>query len=36
MESKTKMLYKFLGNSGLKISAIAFGNWLNSHDPKDL
>ncbi|EAR99999.1 aldo/keto reductase family oxidoreductase (macronuclear) [Tetrahymena thermophila SB210] len=24
------MEYRFLGNSGLKVSAIGFGNWLNS------
>ncbi|EWS73386.1 aldo/keto reductase family oxidoreductase (macronuclear) [Tetrahymena thermophila SB210] len=24
------MEYRFLGNSGLKVSAIEFGNWLNS------
>ncbi|CDW80076.1 aldo keto reductase family protein [Stylonychia lemnae] len=26
----TKMVYRYLGNSGLKVSALSFGNWLNS------
>lgn len=26
----TKMIYRYLGNSGLKVSALSFGNWLNS------
>jgi len=24
------MVYRYLGNSGLKVSALSFGNWLNS------
>ena len=24
------MEYRFLGNTGLKVSVISFGNWLNS------
>ena len=28
--AKTKMIYRYLGNSGLKVSALSFGNWLNS------
>lgn len=27
------MEYRLLGNSGLKVSAIGFGNWLNSDTP---
>jgi aryl-alcohol dehydrogenase-like predicted oxidoreductase len=27
------MEYRFLGKTGLKVSAISFGNWLNSNDP---
>ncbi|KAM3142472.1 hypothetical protein pb186bvf_005374 [Paramecium bursaria] len=27
------MEYRRLGNTGLKVSAIAYGNWLNSNDP---
>lgn len=27
---KPKMIYRYLGNSGLKVSALSFGNWLNS------
>jgi len=30
---KPKMLYKYLGNSGLKVSRLSYGNWLNSNDP---
>jgi len=26
------MEYRLLGNTGLKISAIGFGNWLNSDE----
>jgi len=26
------MEYAFLGNTGLKVSRISFGNWLNSHN----
>ncbi len=25
------MEYRYLGNSGLKVSVISFGNWLNSN-----
>ena len=25
------MEYRFLGNTGLKVSVIGYGNWLNSH-----
>jgi aryl-alcohol dehydrogenase-like predicted oxidoreductase len=25
-----KMIYRYLGNSGLKVSALSYGNWLNS------
>jgi aryl-alcohol dehydrogenase-like predicted oxidoreductase len=25
-----KMEYRYLGNSGLKVSVLSFGNWLNS------
>ena len=25
-----KMIYRYLGNSGLRVSALSFGNWLNS------
>ena len=27
---KTEMPYRFLGNTGLKVSAFSFGNWANS------
>ncbi len=29
---KPKMLYRYLGNSGLKVSVIGYGNWVNSND----
>jgi aryl-alcohol dehydrogenase-like predicted oxidoreductase len=32
MVEKVIMQYKTLGNTGLKISRISFGNWLNSDD----
>ena len=27
------MEYRFLGNSGLKVSVLSFGNWLTNNDP---
>ena len=33
--SKTKMLYRYLGNSGLRVSVLSFGNWLNSNKAED-
>lgn len=30
------MEYRFLGNSGLKVSVLSFGNWLTNNDPKVL
>lgn len=32
---KSKMIYRYLGNSGLKVSAFSFGNWLNSDDEEN-
>lgn len=32
---KTPMEYRYLGNSGLKVSVLSFGNWLNSNKPED-
>jgi aryl-alcohol dehydrogenase-like predicted oxidoreductase len=29
------MEYRYLGNSGLKVSVLSFGNWLNSDKPED-
>lgn len=29
------MLYNRLGNSGLKVSVLSFGNWISGHDAKD-
>ena len=28
------MIYRFLGPTGIKVSAISYGNWLNSN-PKE-
>ncbi|CDW85421.1 aldo keto reductase family protein [Stylonychia lemnae] len=30
-----KMVYRYLGNSGLKVSLFSFGNWLNSMKQED-
>ncbi len=32
---KIPMEYRYLGNSGLKVSVLSFGNWLNSNKPED-
>ena len=29
------MLYRYLGNSGLKVSILSYGNWLNSDNKDD-
>lgn len=33
-EPEPKMIYRYLGNSGLKVSVLSFGNWITGHDPK--
>jgi voltage-dependent potassium channel beta subunit len=33
-ESKNNMVYRYLGNSGIKVSVLGYGNWLTAHDPK--
>lgn len=30
----TKMEYRHLGGTGLKVSVLGYGNWLNSNDAK--
>lgn len=30
--AKPKMIYRYLGNSGLKVSVIGYGNWVNSNE----
>ena len=32
---KQQMEYRYLGNSGLKVSVFSFGNWLNSNRQED-
>ena len=32
MVEKDTMVYKNLGNSGLKVSALSIGNWMNGHN----
>lgn len=29
---KSKMIYRYLGNSGLKVSALSWGNWINTKE----
>lgn len=29
------MEYRYLGRTGLKVSVIGFGNWVNSNDQKE-
>ena len=29
------MEYRYLGNSGIKVSVFSFGNWLNSNKQED-
>jgi voltage-dependent potassium channel beta subunit len=31
---KQNMIYRYLGNTGLKVSVLSYGNWLTAHDPK--
>ena len=36
MESaRDKMVYRYLGNSGLKVSVLSYDNWITAHDPKN-
>lgn len=30
----TKMEYRYMGGTGLKVSVLGYGNWLNSNDAK--
>ena len=32
--NKDKMEYRYLGNTGLKVSVLGFGNWVNNADEK--
>lgn len=31
-QNTTGMLYRTLGKTSLKVSAVSYGNWLNGHD----
>jgi len=31
-----KMIYRYLGNSGLKVSVMSWGNWINTKDENDI
>lgn len=31
MQNSPKMIYRYLGNSGLQVSVLSYGNWLNSN-----
>ena len=31
MENKTEMEYRFLGPTGIKVSVVSYGNWVNSN-----
>jgi voltage-dependent potassium channel beta subunit len=33
--AKPKMEYRYLGNSGLRVSVLSFGNWLNSNSKEN-
>jgi len=32
MEAAPKMLYRYLGNSGLRVSVMSYGTWLTAHE----
>jgi len=32
--SKPAMTYRYLGNTGLKVSVLSYGNWLTAHNPE--
>jgi len=32
--ARDEMVYRYLGNSGLRVSVLSYGNWLTAHDPK--
>lgn len=38
MENTTqpKMIYRYLGNSGLKVSVMSWGNWINTKNENDI
>jgi voltage-dependent potassium channel beta subunit len=35
MQKSSKMLYRYLGNSGLKVSVLSLGNWINTKQDYD-
>lgn len=34
--NESKMVYRTLGNSGLKVSVLGFGNWVTGHNAEVL
>ena len=33
-QNKVEMEYRYLGPTGIKVSVISYGNWVNSHNEK--
>ena len=33
---KSKMIYRYLGNSGIQVSVLSWGNWINTKNDNDL
>jgi voltage-dependent potassium channel beta subunit len=36
VSNKSNMIYRYLGNSGLRVSVISWGNWINTKDESDI
>lgn len=34
-KQEKQMVYRYLGNTGLKVSVLSFGNWITGHDEKE-
>ena len=32
---KPKMIYKYLGKTGIRVSALGFGNWVNNAEDEE-
>jgi len=33
---KTKMIYRYLGDSGIRVSVLGWGNWINNTDEEEM